>query len=143
MTTTRVTLKSRAEDLDLLDDILDKVSESESWDDRLTNQLRLVLEELIVNVINYAYDDLDDSLHDIELSIDSNPEQVVIELADDGKPFDPLKDAPSPDLKADVEFRPVGGLGIHLVFKLTDSVAYVREEGINRLTVTKRRASGQ
>lgn len=136
-----ITLKSRVEDLELLDESIDEIAEEGAWEDRLANQIRLVLEELIVNVINYAYDDQDDSLHDIEVDITSDDEQVVMELADDGKAFDPSKEAPSPDLASNVTSRPIGGLGIHLIFKLTDHVAYVRKAGMNRLTVTKRRPS--
>jgi anti-sigma regulatory factor (Ser/Thr protein kinase) len=56
---------------------------------------------------------------------------------DDGQPFDPLL-APTPDTSAPLESRAIGGLGIHLVRKLTTSQRYARTGALNRLLVTKR-----
>ena len=60
-------------------------------------------------------------------------------IADDGRPFDPLTEAPEPDLESAIEDRPIGGLGVHLVRTMMDEVRYRREEGKNRLTLVKRR----
>jgi anti-sigma regulatory factor (Ser/Thr protein kinase) len=58
---------------------------------------------------------------------------MVIE--DDGQPFNPLLDAPAPDLGAATEERPIGGLGLHMVKKMTRSLTYRREGGRNRVDV--------
>ena len=63
----------------------------------------------------------------------------MIEISDDGQPFNPLKDAPKPDLEAALEDRPIGGLGIHLVLTMMDEMHYRRENERNHLTLVKRR----
>jgi serine/threonine-protein kinase RsbW len=64
------------------------------------------------------------------------PHALVAEVLDDGAPFDPLtQDAP--DVSLSVEERPIGGLGIHLVRKLMDSVEYTHDGTRNRLRFSK------
>ena len=60
------------------------------------------------------------------------------ELTDDAAAFDPLRQAPAPDLEASVAARPIGGLGVHLVRRLIDRADYRREAGRNVLRVGKR-----
>jgi anti-sigma regulatory factor (Ser/Thr protein kinase) len=60
---------------------------------------------------------------------------------DSGRPFDPLSDAPEPDLNAVVEERRIGGLGVHLVKTLMDQMHYKRENEQNRLTIVALRKS--
>ena len=64
---------------------------------------------------------------------------ITIEVVDDGKPFDPLNDAPQPDLASDLEDRRVGGLGLHLVRTTMDDMSYRRDQGKNHLTLVARR----
>jgi serine/threonine-protein kinase RsbW len=63
----------------------------------------------------------------------------VVEVEDDGRPFDPLL-VPPPDLTLPLERRPIGGLGIHLIRSLMDEVAYARHDGRNVLKMAKRLA---
>ena len=134
-----LTIKTTMDDLELLDEFIDEVSVAEKWSDRLSSQIRLVLEELVVNVIHYGYDDQDDVLHDLVITIASGDDQVVAEVIDTGKPFNPLEQRPAPSTDVAIEDRTIGGLGIHLMFKLTDKVAYRRENDSNKLTLTKYR----
>lgn len=60
--------------------------------------------------------------------------ELKVEVADQDIEFNPLM-ASSPDMTADLEHRPIGGLGVFLVKKLAMSLAYRREDGWNRLTV--------
>jgi len=64
----------------------------------------------------------------------------VVEVSDNGKPFNPL-DHPEPDLNQPLEERPIGGLGIHLIRKFVDQLAYRRDAGRNILTLRKRAAN--
>ena len=59
---------------------------------------------------------------------------------DNGRPFDPLNDAPEPDLDSGVADRAVGGLGVHLVRTMMDEMRYRRDRGRNHLTLVKERA---
>ena len=68
--------------------------------------------------------------------------EIFAELSDSARAFDPLTQAPSPDLSADAESRPVGGLGIFLVKKHMDEVSYRREGGKNVLSMRRKIAAG-
>ncbi len=88
---------------------------------RATYAVNLAIDELVVNVIRYAYVDDDTHLIDIELAIEG--EQVILRIEDDGRPFDPRR-GPSLDLHA--EDREVGGLGLILVLDMVDVLNYQR-----------------
>ena len=92
----------------------------------------LVLEELITNTIKYGYADA--GQHTIAVDLLLEPTQVVLRLADDGRPFDPL-DLPPPQTDGDLEDRSVGGLGIHLVRSLAAAMSYRREADRNLVEV--------
>ena len=100
----------------------------------------LAIEELVTNTIGYGYDDGGEHSIDVVLRIEGDT--LTVEIADDGRAFDPLQ-APEPDLRAPLEERAVGGLGIYLVRKTMDGVAYRRQDGRNVVTLTKHVAPAQ
>ena len=102
--------------------------------------IQLAVDELVTNTISYGYDD--DGEHRIDLVLCLEDGALAIEIADDGRAFDPLQ-APEPDLSAPLEDRARGGLGIFLVHKTMDTVAYRRLDGRNVVTLTKRVAPVQ
>lgn len=98
----------------------------------LALELRLISEEIITNVVKYA------EAGAIQVNFEVSDINVVLEVRDDGKRFDPLG-ATAPDLEAGVADRPLGGLGIHLVRALADELSYERRDGWNVLRLTKKR----
>jgi anti-sigma regulatory factor (Ser/Thr protein kinase) len=98
-------------------------------------ELGLVLEEIFTNIVKYAF--ADGAAHPVGIRLDLVGDAVVAEITDHGRAFDP-RDAPAPDLDADLEHRPIGGLGIHFVRTLTQDLAYERRAGINHLSFRKR-----
>ena len=88
---------------------IEELAEEENWSPDVTFQIGLAVEELGVNIVNYGHDD--DQTHEIKIVISSEDEAITIEIEDDGHAFNPLLDAPEPDLDAEVEDRTVGGLG--------------------------------
>lgn len=90
-------------------------------------------EELIVNVINYAYPG---SEGNIEVKFDTEKNSILLTFTDDGVPFNPLK-IPEVDTQLLAHEREIGGLGIHMVKKLMDEVRYEYKEGRNILTIKK------
>jgi serine/threonine-protein kinase RsbW len=96
--------------------------------------LRLVVEEVLTNIVKYAYHAPDEE--SIELRLTISPEFVRMEFRDRGMPFNPLE-APAPDLETRVEERGPGGFGIHLARSLVDDARYSREERVNVLVLTK------
>lgn len=94
----------------------------------------LALEELITNAIKYGYDDANEHRIQVDMKIEGSV--LVMAFTDDGHPFNPL-DLPPPDLSLPIEDRPIGGLGLHLLRTMTDKMEYIREGGMNRLTLRK------
>ena len=113
---------------------MEKIEREKNLDQSLTMSLNLALEEAVTNVILYAYPEGADGLVDIEAILSRDRLKFII--SDSGKPFDPTS-APEADINASVEQRPIGGLGIHLVRSIMDSVEYVRENEKNILTMIK------
>lgn len=94
-------------------------------------QLELAIEEVVVNICDYAYE-----VPPGEFIVRVRPgdSRFVVEVIDEGVPFDPLKMA-EPDLLAGAQERPIGGLGILLVRRLMDEVGYRRQGARNILTL--------
>ena len=97
-------------------------------------RLNLALEEAVSNVIQYAYPKDTDGQVDIDASLDGK--DLTFTVSDRGKPFDPISLA-EVDINVDIKERKVGGLGIHIVRKIMDTVRYEREGDRNILTMTK------
>lgn len=97
-------------------------------------QITICVEEMFVNVASYAYKDCEG---DVSIAIDADPDAVSITLTDSGVPFDPLA-RKDPDITLSAEERKIGGLGIYMVKKSMDTVAYRRIDGKNIFTMTKK-----
>jgi anti-sigma regulatory factor (Ser/Thr protein kinase) len=94
----------------------------------------LAIEEFATNSIKYGYDDPNEHL--IEVGISLSGFELMLTIIDDGHAFNPLE-TPEPKLSVPVEERPVGGLGIYLVRKMSDRMEYSREGNKNRLRLQK------
>jgi len=115
-----------------IDDVLARAGIAEA----LAHDVRLVSEEVVCNALEHGQPP--DSEHEITLEIAIHDDRVTLCFRDDGEPFDPLSQPP-PDLEADIENRPIGGLGVHLIRTLADEIAYTREADRNVLRVVLRR----
>ncbi|WP_329742735.1 SpoIIE family protein phosphatase [Dyella sp. A6] len=92
--------------------------------------VRLVLEELMVNMAQHGHAGGDGS---IQLRLRTDADAVLAELHDDGTPFDPLQ-APAPNLTGDIaDPDQVGGLGIHLVRAMASDLSYHHDHSGNHL----------
>lgn len=124
---------------DELESILDAVEdfgEREDWPPATLFKVKLAIEELGLNVAKHGRID---KAPDIEITVTSEPDSLRINIEDDGRAFDPLNDAPEPDLSSPIEDRPIGGLGIHFVREMMDDMTYRREDGKNCLALTLNR----
>ncbi|MYH71251.1 MAG: ATP-binding protein [Acidimicrobiia bacterium] len=116
--------------LPLIEDMLNEMAEAESWPVTLTMRANLILEELVLNTLTHG----DTSgLTEIDLELESENHALTIRLADDGSPFNPLTDAPEPDVNLPLAERPIGGLGVYLVKTMGEELEYRREDGRNLL----------
>ncbi len=96
--------------------------------------LSLALEEAFVNIAHYAYEGRQGR---VNIGLCFEDDRVSITLKDQGMAFDPLS-MDDPDINAGVEERKIGGLGIYMIKKSTDSCSYERVDGYNILTLTKK-----
>ncbi len=95
----------------------------------------VAMEEVFVNIAHYAYPDGEGKAK-ISVAVDGETNIATFVVSDSGIPFDPLAKA-DPDITLSADEREVGGLGIFIIKKTMDSVSYVRENGENRLIMTK------
>jgi sigma-B regulation protein RsbU (phosphoserine phosphatase) len=100
----------------------------------ITMKFNIIFDELLNNVISYAYRDEDD--HEIITRVEFVADRLTATITDDGVPFNPSSAKP-PDTKASLEDRDIGGLGIHLVRSLVDDLSYHRGIGKNVVTLVK------
>lgn len=129
-------INTTRDELERISGAIEELGQQDDWPDDLVFRVNLVLEELILNIMDYGQDGGDP---DISLEIESEDNSISIELSDRGRPFDPLTEAPEPDLTASVGERRVGGLGVHLTKTLMDDVQYTHEGGRNRLSIVTRK----
>ena len=103
--------------------------------DAVRRPMQVALDELLSNTVRCGK--VGDRDLVIEVGFRLDPEDLRVEVADDGTPFNPLA-RESPDTTLPLEQRPVGGLGVMLVKHLVDEIAYDREGGRNHVLLRKR-----
>lgn len=130
----KLTVDATNENLREVMSFVDDILEQNGCTQKAQMQLDLAVEEIFVNIANYAYPD---GTGKAEITVSVENSEVKIELKDSGIQYDPLaKD--DPDISLSADDRDIGGLGIFLTKKNTDSVSYRYENGQNILTMTKR-----
>jgi anti-sigma regulatory factor (Ser/Thr protein kinase) len=130
-----VELKNNLTEIGRMSETIDEFCTSNKLPPDTGFALNLSLEEVLTNIIKYAYDDNDEHIIIVRLYI--NRGQVYIEVEDDGKPFNPLE-VETPDIHKPIEERPIGGLGIHLVKNHMDFLDYKRNGDRNLLIMAKK-----
>ena len=103
---------------------------------KIQTAICVAIEEVFVNVANYAYQGGDGDMT-LEIGFDEESRTVTFRMRDGGVPFDPLK-KPDPDITLSAEEREIGGLGIFITKKTMDSVNYSYENSENILTMIKK-----
>ena len=98
-----------------------------------TKEIQLAVEEAVVNVVHHAYPQTSGEI-ELRWRAGSGFRQVEIDIEDTGVPFDP-RSAAVPDLRAGLEERKVGGLGIFFIDRMAEETIWRREGGKNILTL--------
>ncbi len=132
--TCKLELANQLSGLNELQQQLDKLAGPWNLPPAMVMQLNLAMEEAFTNVVNYAYDD--DEPHTVEIIFTKKGHELLITIIDDGQPYDPTAKE-DPDIQLPAEERKIGGLGIFLIKKVMDKVAYRRENNKNKLFLTK------
>ena len=133
-----LTVPARMESLAPLQTFAASKAEQAGASFALMPRIELVLEEVLVNVFHYAYPE--DASGDVVLECMLHGDEIVFTIVDHGREFNPLN-ANAADTSLDIDERRIGGLGIHLVRKMVDSITYERTSQTNRLTFSFRLAA--
>ncbi|SDL38727.1 serine/threonine-protein kinase RsbW [Maridesulfovibrio ferrireducens] len=127
------TLKADLSELKILAEKIENFGQQNEIPEKNIFEVNLVLDELFTNLVSYGCFS-DSHSFDIELILKDGV--MFIEINDDGKPFNPL-DIPEPEIQCDCDERRIGGLGIHFMRKMMDSIEYELGNGKNILKLTK------
>jgi serine/threonine-protein kinase RsbW len=127
-------LKSKLSELQTLCRHLEDCGDVMELPQKCLLEINLGLDELFTNIISYGFGD--ESEHQIKFSLAKDRETLVVQVEDDGIPFNPL-DAAGPVESQDLDSINIGGLGIHLVKEVMDDIDYQRVEGKNKLILKK------
>lgn len=127
--------KAILSNLSIFIDFVNSFAEQNNISNSVLLEIALACEEIIVNIINYAYIQ---AVGDIELSCmyDKNSQTLQINIVDWGEKFD-ISNAPVPELGEPLETRKEGGLGIFLAKQFMDEVLYRRDSNCNITTLVK------
>lgn len=127
-------LPNDIETIPQMSEFVEEVCDELNIDMQLVLKLNLAIEEAVVNVMQYAYPQ--DTQGKVEIEAIGNERRLKVIIRDYGIPFDPTKKE-RVDITLSAEERPIGGLGIHLVRKIMDSVNYEYTNNMNILTLRK------
>ena len=131
----RLIMKNEMTEVGRLRTFFFSVCREHGIDDETVKTLNLALEEWVANVINYAYPK--GMRGHVEVTADVNDDVLTLVIKDHGTAFDPTQHA-EVDINAELDERTIGGLGIHLIRTIMDTVEYQRTaDGYNRLVLTK------
>ena len=98
-------------------------------------QIELAVEEIFVNIANYAYAP-EKGRATVRVEVMDDSVTVTITFIDRGVPYDPLAKE-DPDVTLSAQERKIGGLGIFMTKKAMDDVSYEYKDGQNILTLIK------
>ena len=132
-TTKKLSVPADTGNLEQIVAFVDEQLTSADCPQKAQSQIDVAVEEIFVNIANYAYDN---EPGDVEISVSTDELGATVEFRDAGVPFDPLQKE-DPDITLSAENRPIGGLGIFMVKKTMDSVDYRYIDGQNILTIRK------
>lgn len=126
---------AKTENLDAVTDFVNEQLEAAGCPMKILMQIDLAVEEIFVNIANYAYSPQEGPAT-VRVQTDSEKSTVDITFIDHGVPYDPLAKQ-DPDVTLSAEQRAIGGLGIFMVKKSMDDVTYEYRDGHNILTIKK------
>ena len=130
-----IKIKNEVGELERVNQFVEEIGEELGLDMELQMNLNLVMEEMVSNVIFYAYPK--GTSADITLKAESDDKELTFVLSDTGIPFDPTAKE-----DADIEENPMdreqGGMGILIVKNIMNEVTYQRLGDMNQLTMKKK-----
>lgn len=130
---TELTLTAKTENLDEVLDFVNGQLEEQGCSMRAQLELDIAIEELFVNIANYAYRPDEGA---VTIQVDFHGDMVSVIFIDGGVPYNPWE-REDPDISLSAEERQIGGLGVYMVKKSMNHVDYIHQDGKNILTIQK------
>ena len=130
-----LTVAATIENIETVTDFVDAQLEELDCPMKAEMQINVAIDELFSNIAHYAYHP-ETGEATVAVEVIKNPLAVEITFIDNGKPYDPLQNA-DPDVTLSAEERAIGGLGIFIVKKSMDDIAYEYKDGKNILKIKK------
>ena len=130
-----LTVAATIENIETVTDFVDAQLEELDCPMKAEMQINVAIDELFSNIAHYAYHP-ETGEATVAVEVTRDPLAVEITFIDNGKPYDPLQNA-DPDVTLSAEERDIGGLGIFIVKKSMDDIAYEYKDGKNILKIKK------
>jgi anti-sigma regulatory factor (Ser/Thr protein kinase) len=127
-----VVLENNLEELSVLTQMLQAFLRPYQMPSGALYAIELSLEEILVNIVSYAYDD--DAPHEIHFKVDVDEDMIAMKFIDDGRPFNPLA-AEKMEARNPLSENGEGGLGINFVRQMRDMMEYQRKDDRNILRI--------
>ena len=130
-----LTIASTVENIETVTDFVNQQLEALDCPMKVQMQIDIAIDELFGNIAHYAYNP-EIGQATVRVEVIEDPLAVTITFIDNGTPYDPLAKA-DPDTTLSAEERDIGGLGIYMVKKSMDEIAYEYKDGQNILSIKK------
>ena len=135
-------ITASSSDLDKVINFIDEELTEKNYSAEEKNEICIAVEEVFMNIVNYAYKDLENNqCGEVKIKISADTKTIIC-FEDKGRPYNPLEQ-PDPDLNKPIIEREIGGLGIFMVKKMMNSMEYSRKNGKNVLVITKNKKFAQ
>jgi anti-anti-sigma factor len=135
MTRAEIRISNQLAEIGEVVHMVEAFCERHALSERVRHDMSVAVDEIVSNIIRHSY--RDSASHGITVRLRLDPEELHAEIVDDGVAFDPVAhDALKPT--GSVTESELGGLGLHLVKSLMDSVSYFHFGNSNHLTLVKR-----
>ena len=130
-----IVLPNDTQEVPKLNAFVEEVCQTVGFDKIVMMQVKVAVEEAVVNVMKYAYPP--EHRGDVTIEAASNDVRLKFTIIDSGKPFDPTVQS-EVDTSLSAKERKIGGLGIHIMRQNMDSINYERIDSLNVLTLRKK-----
>ena len=127
-------IKNDVSKIESAKEALTRFAEANGLKKEIIFKLCLALEEIVYNIISYAFDD--DNSHFISVLLSVLPDKIAMEIRDKGKPFNPIEKG-APNFERSFKEKSQGGVGLYLVTQFMDETEYRREFGENIFVMKK------
>ena len=130
-----LTIEAKTSNIEAVTDFVNEQLEALDCPMKAQMQIDIAIDELFSNIAHYAYNP-EIGQATVRVEVIEDPLAVTITFIDNGVPYDPLAKA-DPDTTLSAEERDIGGLGIYMVKKSMDEIAYEYKDGQNILKIKK------